>query len=86
MKLEDGREATPIYEFKFRDYNSSTFTVDDTPSMVYLTCKNHPTALYSSKNPHQRNLHILKFPNGSPDGECACPFSDLVVLAEGQEK
>lgn len=51
-----------------------------------MTCKNHPTAEYASKNPWTRNLHFLKTAEGFPFGvECTCPFDDLVVLVEEDE-
>ena len=62
----------PVNEFAFPEPGSEHFK---------LTCKNHPTAEYSTKNPFLRNLHLLKFPDGM-HSECDCPFDDLVVLVE----
>jgi hypothetical protein len=62
----------PISEFSFPELGPEQFT---------LTCRNHPTVRYSTKNPYHRSLHILRFPD-ELDYECACPFSDLVVIAE----
>jgi len=46
-----------------------------------LTCRNHPKALYYSKNPWQRGLHFIKGNDlMRPYDECPCPFSDLVVV------
>lgn len=51
-----------------------------------VTCKNHPSARYLTKNPYDRTLHLITYPTGlTPDerdtnGECKCPFSDLVVI------
>lgn len=56
-----------------------------------LTCVNHQTAEYLTKNPFLRHVHIIKFPKGlapeerSPSGECKCPFSDLVVVVEEED-
>jgi hypothetical protein len=49
--------------------------------MVTLTCKNHPTAEYSTKNPWLRGIHIHKYPDGWRS-ECPCPFGDLAVVVE----
>lgn len=62
----------PVGEFRFPEPG---------PVMFDMTCRNHPTARYSTKNPYQRGLHILKFPDGMT-GECPCPFSDMVVIVE----
>jgi len=61
----------------------------------YLTCRNHPTARYLTKNPWVRGLHFIAAPaeavdpawrdeHGSGPGnlECRCPFSDLVVIGQ----
>lgn len=48
-----------------------------------LTCRNHPTAEYLTKNPWARGLHLIKTPDGFPTlEECPCPFEDLVVVVE----
>jgi hypothetical protein len=65
-----------------------TWTTDFTYHRT-LTCKNHPTARYSTKNPFERSLFLRKLPEGdierSATGECLCPFSDLmVIVAESQ--
>jgi hypothetical protein len=58
-----------------------------------LTCKNHPTAKYLTKNPWQRGLHFIKPPveapqEGWPLGgyECPCSFGDLVVVVEATDQ
>lgn len=61
-------EVTPVSEFRFPEPGSTMFK---------LTCRNHPTAKYLTKNPYERNLHLIESPEGF--GECACPFKDLVV-------
>jgi hypothetical protein len=84
----------PVGEFKFQNYNGVTilaFGEKPPPAHVDLTCKNHLTGRWSSKNPHQRGLHW----NGWEDGftlhpeygwnECGCPFSDMVVIVEDEE-
>lgn len=54
---------------------------DDFSTHRSLTCINHPTALYSTKNPYHRGIHFLRTANEFPYGtECPCPFSDLAVL------
>lgn len=46
-----------------------------------ITCVNHPTAHYLSKNPWTRSLHFIKAAEGfHPGTECPCPFSDLRVI------
>ena len=57
----------------------------DYSTMHSLTCVNHPTARYLTKNPFARNIHLIKRPEGdiprTPDtGECLCPFGDLAVI------
>ncbi len=54
---------------------------EDFSTMKVLTCKNHPTARYSTKNPWQRRLHILEYPKDC-QGECSCPMSDLCLIVE----
>lgn len=68
----------PIGEFEW---------TDDYSYLRTLTCKNHPTAKYFTKNPWHRKLTLVKLPDDedierSPTGECLCPFGDLVVVAE----
>lgn len=70
----------PVGEFEFPEPG---------PDMFTLTCVNHQTARYSTKNPFERTLKVLKFPEGddierTETGECACPFRDLVVIV-GEE-
>lgn len=73
-------KLTPIREYEW---------TEDYSFMRTLTCKNHPTARYLTKNPWWRQIHIIKFPEGdiprSGTGECQCPFEDLVVI-EDEEK
>lgn len=67
----------PINEFTWTDDYSYHRT---------LTCKNHPTARYSTKNPYDRNIHIITLPEGPVErdasGDCKCKFTDLMVIAE----
>ena len=67
----------PIGEYEWTDDYSFHRT---------LTCKNHPTAKYLTKNPFYRSIHVVKLPEGeierSETGECTCPFSDLVVVTD----
>lgn len=62
---------------------------DDYSFMRELTCKNHPTAMYLTKNPWQRSIHLIKRPEGDIErnhtGECTCPFSDLVVRVREED-
>jgi hypothetical protein len=53
--------------------------------MRTMTCKNHPTARYSTKNPFDRSIFLRRLPDEgdfekSHTGECKCPISDLVVV------
>jgi hypothetical protein len=62
----------PVKEFKFPEPG---------PEHFRITCKNHPTAEYSTKNPYLRGLHFLKGADDiGPFTECPCPFEDLVVV------
>lgn len=70
----------PIAQFEWTDDYSYHRT---------LTCVNHPTARYLTKNPYDRHIHCIKLPEGnikrSQTGECLCPFDDLaVILNESQ--
>lgn len=70
-------KLTPVKEYPW---------TDDYSEMHELTCKNHPTAKYLTKNPFARSLHVVNLPKGeierSVSGECICPFSDLVVIED----
>lgn len=61
---------------------------DDYSFLRTLTCKNHPTARYLTKNPWFRSVHLVKRPEGNiprtETGECTCPFDDLMVVDEGK--
>jgi len=81
VRDDEPTEQVPVGEWKWtEDYSYSR----------KLTCKNHPTAVYYTKNPWARNLHLIQRPVGdiprSPTGECVCPFSDLVVLVRPEVK
>ena len=69
------KNLVPINEFKW---------TDDYSFMRTLTCINHQTARYSTKNPFFRSLICTKLPEGdierSNTGECTCPMSNLVVV------
>lgn len=66
----------PVGEFKW----------DEPGPLHKLTCKNHPTAEYLSKNPWLRGIHVIKTPDGfGYFTECPCPFSDMVVVVEVDE-
>lgn len=60
----------------------------------YLTCKNHSTARYLTKHPRMRGLHFIRRADealrGEGEwtdmGECKCPYEDLVVLVDNEEK
>jgi hypothetical protein len=64
---------------------------NDLSTMKSLTCVNHPTAKYLTKNPWTRGLHFISPCDEAPFGdqsvgvlaawECPCPFSDLRVVA-----
>lgn len=58
---------------------------NDYSFMRSVTCMNHPSARYLTKNPWTRTLHIVQLPDGkdiprTASGECTCPFSDLAVI------
>lgn len=72
-------KLTPISEYEWgEDYSLKT-----------LTCVNHPTARYLTKNPFCRGIHVIRFPEGdiprSVTGECQCPLSALAVV-EGERE
>ena len=62
----------PVKEFEFGEPSSH---------MHYLQCKNHPEMEYLWKGPG-RSLHMT----GMVWPECPCPFSDLIVLTDGDSK
>jgi hypothetical protein len=62
---------------------------DDLSTMKALTCVHHPSALYTTKNPWQRSLHLITPPSEADmkpgerrtaTRECECPFDDLRVV------
>lgn len=55
-------------------------TWDDLSTLKELTCVNHPTARYLTKNPWTRSLHFVQAAEGFDFTECPCPFSDLRVI------
>lgn len=55
-------------------------TWSDLSTMKHLTCINHPTALYLTKNPWSRTLHWIRASKEFPGSECPCPFEDLRVI------
>jgi hypothetical protein len=61
---------------------------DDYSFQRNMTCINHQTARYSTKNPFFRSIHIHKLPEGNifrtVNGECICPFADLAVIVEDE--
>ena len=64
-------KLVPLYEYEWTDDYSYQRT---------LTCVNHPDAVFGTKNPFDRSIHVRK---ESESGECNCPFSDLrVVVSE----
>lgn len=74
-------KLTPIGEYEW---------TDDYSFLRTLTCKNHPTARYLTKNPWWRGIHIIKLPEGdiprSETGECQCPLLDLAVIEQEGKK
>lgn len=71
----------PIGEFEW---------TNDYSYLRTLTCKNHPTARYLTKNPFFRSIGIIALPidegiERTPTGECTCPFKDLVVIVESSQ-
>jgi hypothetical protein len=73
-------EVTPVDEFKFPAEHEDGFG-----GLFQLTCVNHPTARWSTKNPHIRNLHFLEGPAEHPFTECDCSFFKLVVISKESE-
>lgn len=60
-----------------------------------ITCRNHPSAVYTTKNYFSRHLHCIQTPQSDDEGdikrtrtgECDCPVEDLVVaMAEGSQE
>lgn len=75
-------KLVPIRDFEWTD--DFSFHRD-------MTCINHPTARYSTKNPYVRSIFCHKLPEGddferSETGECLCPKSDLAVIVEEEEE
>lgn len=74
---------------KMGDFEGFKFGLEG--PMHTLTCVNHQTAKYYSKNPWTRGLHLIEYPieyrygkgdNSRFGTECPCPFSDLRVVVE----
>lgn len=63
---------------------------DDYSYMRILTCKNHTDAVYSTKNPYSRTVHMVKAPK-VPDaerlesGECNCAWEDMRVIVDASQ-
>jgi len=85
-----GTEAAEPAEM--RELNEVWVSMGDIRS-EYLTCRNHPTARYVTKNPWTRGIHFVTPPaeaedpqwraehgSGPANLECDCPFADLVVV------
>lgn len=72
-KRWESEKLIPFSEVDFSDYSK----------MKSITCVNHPTARYLSKDPYSRGLHFIHSADEMPAGtECPCPFSDLRVIRE----
>lgn len=73
------RECIPVNLFSFGEPG---------PEHYILTCRNHPLAKYSTKNPYQRHLHLIRNYEGGEFEfkECECPFNDLVVVQLDEER
>jgi len=80
---DDIADWVPINEFEWPEPGG----------LFEVTCKNHPTAEYLTKNPWSRSLHAVGMPTdedmaGAPrsvTGECRCPFDHLVVDPKSQD-
>lgn len=70
--VQESPEMVPVREFVW---------TDDYSYMRWLTCRNHPTARYLTKNPFWRSLLVLRF-DETLNAECPCPFDDLMVIVE----
>lgn len=70
-------KLTPISDYNWTDNFSFMRT---------LTCINHQSAKYLTKNPFSRGIHVVKLPIGdiqrTNSGECTCPFTNLAVVEE----
>lgn len=75
LPVIEGYKLTPAWEY--------TWT-DDYSYMRLLTCRNHPTARYLSKNVWTRSIFVETPPEGDIErtstGECTCSVYDLVVM------
>jgi hypothetical protein len=53
--------------------------------MLEITCRQHPTAEYLTKNTAEaRSLHFVKAAVGMDYKECPCPASDLIYKDTGE--
>lgn len=75
-------------ELVLEELNKASCDWDRLSTMKYLTCVNHPTARYLTKNPWSRGLHFITPCDEAPQEgwpvsglECPCPFSDLRYIA-----
>ena len=55
---------------------------DDFSWLRMVTCVNHPSAIYLTKNPMHRTLHFIK-PADGMTGMCDCDNSELRVVVDG---
>jgi hypothetical protein len=70
--------TTPI---QLLDMHDESIDWADMSTLKEMTCVNHPTARYLTKNPWQRGLHFVTPATGFGFSECPCPFGDLRVVA-----
>lgn len=77
LPVIEGYTLVPVREFEWTDDFSYHRT---------LTCQNHPSARYSSKNVWQRSIFIVTPPEGDiergPSGDCTCKVTDLLVMVK----
>jgi len=70
--IPEGIKFVPVAEFAWTDDRSWHRTV---------TCMNHPSAKYYTKNFYYQGLHFIATPNGFPLGkECDCSVASFAVV------
>lgn len=72
----------PIREYKFPNMDSAGEPDPNAKGGMYeITCINHQTAKYLTKNPFSRGLHFVQAADGFWwNEECPCGFDELVVV------
>lgn len=90
-RVVNARKGGRVSELRLVPIREHTWS-DDFSYMRVVSCMDHPTSRYLTKNPSQRNLHLIVPPQEAPQEgwplagfECPCPFSRLGVWVREPE-